>query len=109
MYDHEAAIYRGIRFSLRALGHAHWHWEIFPPFESVRGFKLSSGKVSGGMMDAITAAKKEIDRQSNRQPKTANEPLRGVSGAQQRDKCSRPVQRKHQRCDAIQRMARCQR
>ena len=109
MYDHEAAIYRGIRFSLRALGHAHWHWEIFPPFESVSGFELSSGKVSGGMMDAMIAAKKEIDRQSNRQPKTPNGPLNAVSGAQQRDKCSRPVQRKHQRYDAIQRKRRCQR
>jgi hypothetical protein len=109
MYDHEAAIYRGIRFSLHPLGHAQWHWEIFPPFESVRGFELSSGKVSGGLMDAMTAAKKEIDRQSNRQPKTANGPLQEASGTQQRDKCTGPFQGKHQRYDAIQRKGRCQR
>jgi hypothetical protein len=74
MDNNEAAIYRGIRFSLRSLSHARWRWEIFPPFESVRGFELAFGEVSGGMMDAMTAAKKEIDRQSNRRPKAPDGP-----------------------------------
>jgi hypothetical protein len=70
MHD-EAAVYRGIRFSLRSLSHTRWHWEIFPPCESVRGFEQASGEVLGAMTDAMAAAKREIDRQSNAQAKFA--------------------------------------
>jgi hypothetical protein len=73
MHD-EAAIYRGIRFSWRSLGNGHWRWEIHAPVASVRGFETASGEVAGRMGDAVTAAKKEIDRQSDRKSKRPNGP-----------------------------------
>jgi len=56
--------YRGIHYSINAAGSRRWKWTVEPP-ESVQGLHVASGEVRGQVRDAIVAAYREIDQQTD--------------------------------------------
>ena len=55
--------HRGIYYSIRRMSEQRWKWEIDPP-DCIRGLRIESGEVEGRRIDAITAARKAIDMQT---------------------------------------------
>ena len=60
-----ASHYRGILYSVRDNGGGRWKWEINPP-NCIKGLCAESGEIEGQLADAVIAAKKAIDRQTER-------------------------------------------
>jgi hypothetical protein len=55
--------HRGILYLVRDTGEGRWKWEIQPP-DCIRGLRAESGEVEGRQADAVIAAKKAIDSQT---------------------------------------------
>ena len=54
--------YCGVQYSVEALGHQRWRWEIFPP-TCVIGLRDEAGEVNGAHDEAVRAAHKAIEQQ----------------------------------------------
>lgn len=55
--------HRGIAYSIRRMSAQRWRWQIEPP-ECIKGLYTESGEIEGVRTDAITAAQKAIDAQT---------------------------------------------
>lgn len=55
--------HRGISYSVRRMGAQRWQWRIEPP-ECIRGLYSETGEVEGPRADAVAAAQKAIDIQT---------------------------------------------
>jgi len=55
--------HRGIFYSIRHLGEQRWKWEIEPP-QCIKGLRTENGEVEGGRTDAVAAAQRAIDIQT---------------------------------------------
>lgn len=54
--------YCGVQYSIEALGHQRWRWEISPP-TCVIGLRDEAGEVDGAHDEAVRAAHKAIEQQ----------------------------------------------
>lgn len=55
--------HRGIFYSVRRMSAQRWQWRIEPP-ECIRGLYSETGEVEGPRADAVAAAQKAIDIQT---------------------------------------------
>ena len=57
------ATHSGIFYSIRRLSEQRWKWEIEPP-ECIKGLRRENGEVDGEQTDAVSAACKAIEFQT---------------------------------------------
>lgn len=55
--------HRGIFYSVRSLGAQRWQWRVEPP-DCIKGLRMECGEVEGPRTDAVAAAQKAIDIQT---------------------------------------------
>jgi hypothetical protein len=60
MLHHE--YHRGVAYAVKVIAPCLWQWSVFPP-DCVKGFMPTSGVTAGTRIDAVQAAKREIDAQ----------------------------------------------
>lgn len=54
---------RGIFYSVRRMSEQRWKWEIDPP-QCIKGLYAESGEIEGRRIDAVSAAQKAIEAQT---------------------------------------------
>ena len=54
--------HRGVAYAVKEIAASLWEWSIFPP-DCVKGFTPTSGVTAGTRLNAVDAAKREIEAQ----------------------------------------------